>query len=169
MEFVSGREDASEVRGGEDADALARRPGDQAQAVGAKVELLGRFLARGVQHGTGRGRLAQDARRGLEHERRLADPRLTTQQHQGTRHEAAAEDAVHLADAHRQPADRRGGDVAEGHGRLGPRQRAPRHHPRPARADGPGRRIVSTRESHAPQWWQRPSHRAELAPQAWQT
>ena len=108
-----------------------------------------------------------DARRDLQHERRLADARLAAQQHQGARHEAAAEDPVDLGDAHGQAADAapRRRRAADGRGDPACARRAPT-----SGAGGRGR-TQDRLDQGVPRAtsWQRPSHRAELAPQAWQT
>jgi hypothetical protein len=59
-----------------------------------------RFLTRGVEH---RPDLAREMRRCLEQQRRLADAGLAAEQDERTGHDAAAEDAIELADAGRQP------------------------------------------------------------------
>src|SRR4029078_7632716 len=54
-----------------------------------------------------------DAGRGVQEERRLADPRLTAQQDQRSRDDAAAKDPVELGDRRRLARERWLSDVAE--------------------------------------------------------
>ena len=76
-----------------------------AEAVGAHLHLLGRFLAGDVE----RAALARQLRQRLEDERRLADARIAADQDHRPRHDAAAQHAVELADAARAaPLGRRG-------------------------------------------------------------
>ena len=80
-----------------------RRTVEQAQSGGAKAD-LGRPTPRRSRRGRGHrsGRAAGDAGRGLEEEGRLADARLTADEDERSRDEAAAQDPVELADADRQ-------------------------------------------------------------------
>jgi hypothetical protein len=78
---------------------VERRNAD-AEPVAAALDLMLRLLARGVQH---RPDGAREMCRGLQQERRLADARLAAEENEGAGHDAAAEHAIELADAARQP------------------------------------------------------------------
>src|SRR5690606_32438629 len=71
-----------------------------AEPLAAGLDLVLRFLAGAVEHGTER---PGEMRGRLEQQRRLADPRLAAEQHQRSRHDAPAEHAIELADPRRQP------------------------------------------------------------------
>ena len=89
-------EDALDARLGQQVE---RRVAD-AEPLAAALDLVLRFLARRVEH---RPDFAREVRGRLEQQRRLADARLAAEQHQRPRHDAAAEHAIELADAGRQP------------------------------------------------------------------
>ena len=85
----------------QDVHALAGGIVGQPQPLRPEPQLPAGFLAGGVQDGdlgAGPG-AAGHAGGGLQHERRLADAGLAAQQHERPGHEAAAQDAVELADA----------------------------------------------------------------------
>ncbi len=89
-------EDVLETRFGEQIEG---RVADR-EALTARLDLVLGFLPGAVQHGTdGPGHV----RGGLEQQRGLADPGLAAEQHERSRHDAAAEHAVELVDAGRQP------------------------------------------------------------------
>ena len=92
-------DDPTDVVLGEDPHTLARWPVEQAEASRPQPDLAGRLLARGIQHAGRPARRVAEARRGLEQERRLADPGLAAEQHERSGHEPAAEDPVELGDA----------------------------------------------------------------------
>ena len=107
--------DPSDLRLRDDLDRLADGPGP-ARGARRGAAPARRLLAGRVEHLAAGPR---DAGRDLQQQRRLADPGLAAQQHDRPGHEAAAEDAVELADpdrpaelARRRPA-RSSGD---GHG-----------------------------------------------------
>ena len=88
-------------------------------------------------------------------------PGLAAEQHERSRHDAAAEHAIELADARRHPLGDDGVDVldtacdvAAAERRRGPAPIAPA-----------GATFSSTNEFHAPQSGQRPSHFCDCAPQ----
>ena len=99
---------------------------------------------------------------GLEHERGLADPGLAAEQHDRTADQAAAEDAVELADP---DGDARG--VGQPDGRAGGRPRPPRSWRGSAAAPAPlgSRTTVSTRLFQVPQVRHWPSQRRKTSPQ----
>ena len=106
------------------------------------------------------------AGRDLEQERRLADAGLAADQHERTRHEAAAEHAVELADARRAGAAGR-------HRRRRRARRARRRRagvaPPAGRGRAGSRTSVSTRLFQTPQLRHWPSQRRKASPQLWQT
>ena len=107
--------DPPDLRLGDDPDPVAAGAVEQAEPGGPQPDLGGGLLAGRVQdRGAGRG----DARGGLEQERRLADPRFATDQHDGALDEPAAEDAIELADPDRAARDVRLRDGPK-RGRLG--------------------------------------------------
>jgi hypothetical protein len=59
-----------------------------------------RFLAGRIEH---RAHVAGKVRRGLKKECRLPDARFAAEQHQRSRDDAAAQDAIELVDAGREP------------------------------------------------------------------
>src|SRR5690606_22673688 len=67
----------------------------------AQRDLIERFLARHVAYGAACGEI----RDRLEQQRRLADPRVPAEQNDGSRHEAAAEHAIELAEPALEPLD----------------------------------------------------------------
>ncbi len=75
-------------------------PGVEVQAVGAELDLLGRFLGRDVDDRP--VRLTEHSGC-LENEGGLADARVTTEEHKRTRHEATTEDAPEFGDRDRDP------------------------------------------------------------------
>ena len=83
-------------------------------------------------------------------ERRLADPRRAAQQHERSRHEAAAEHAIELADPRRQAPHRgRAPPRLSGRGPVPGGLRRPSRRRRRARAPGrPSARVARTRSSH---------------------
>ena len=89
-------EDALEAGLGEQVE---RRVAD-AEPLAARLDLMLGFLARAVEHRADR---ARHVRRRLQQQRRLADARLAAEQHQRSRDDAAAEHAIELVDAGRQP------------------------------------------------------------------
>ena len=103
---------------------------------------------------------------GLQEERRLADPRLAADEDERPRHEAAAEDAVELAEADRQARHAR--SSASAASATGCRRRDARRAGR-GRAGGAARTTVSTREFQAPQARHWPSQRRKASPHDWQT
>ncbi len=70
--------------------------GGVAQPVGPQPELLGRFLAAGIQHPATAG---LQPRGGLEQQGRLADAGLAADQRHRARHDAAAEHEVEFGEA----------------------------------------------------------------------
>ena len=102
-ERVRRREDAAEVRRGEHLD---RRPprGRRPAPAGRRAGGAARPTPRRWRTSTGRPAPAwrRTPAADLQHERGLADARLAAEQHQRARHQAAAQDPVDLADAHRQ-------------------------------------------------------------------
>ena len=78
---------------------IERRRAD-AEPIAAALDLVLGLLARRVEHRTD---LAREVRGGLQQQRRLADARLAAEQHERAGHDAAAEHAIELADAGRQP------------------------------------------------------------------
>ena len=89
-------EDALEAGFGQQ---IQRRLADR-QPLAARFDLVLGFLARAVEHRPDR---ARHVRRRLQQQRRLADARLAAEQHQRSGHDAAAEHAIELVDAGRQP------------------------------------------------------------------
>jgi hypothetical protein len=85
-----GREDRLDIGLGKQPDPVAR----QSEPMGAQPDLLGRLLAADVEHRAG----ARERGARLEQERRLADPRITPDQHHRAGHQAAPQHAVQLAD-----------------------------------------------------------------------
>ena len=88
-------------------DALEARLGQQVQRrvadgepLAARLDLMLGLLAGAVEHGPDR---ARHVRRRLEQQRRLADARFTAEEHQRPRDHTAAEHAIELSDAGRQP------------------------------------------------------------------
>ena len=162
-------DDPADLALGDDPDARRPRAVEQPEPRGAQPDLPGRFLAGGVEDVAVGGRQASGhAGRGLEEERRLADPRLAADQHERPGDEAAAQDPVELADARRQARHVGLADVepaATGAPRTaaGDRRRASRA----ARAGS--RTTVSTRVFQAAQARHWPSQRRNASPQAWQT
>jgi hypothetical protein len=87
-----------------------------AEPVAAALHLVLGFLARGVED---RAVIAREVRRRLEQQRGLADAGLAAEQHQRPGHDAAAEHAVELVDAGREPLGVRRLDLAVELGRAG--------------------------------------------------
>jgi hypothetical protein len=104
--------DPVDRRLGKDPDP-GRRPVKQAESLGAETDLGDRFLAGRVQDAQG-ARTRGDPGGRLEEERRLAYPRLAADEDERTRDEPAAEDAVELRDADREPRLVRLADVGKG-------------------------------------------------------
>src|SRR5688500_16419922 len=67
-----------------------------AETVGAQLDLAQRLLAGDVEQGA-----YLQTRAHLRHQRRLADARVTADEHEGALDDAATEDAVELADSRR--------------------------------------------------------------------
>src|SRR2546425_3469222 len=88
-------EDAFQTRFGEQ---IERRPADR-QALPARLDLVLRFFARAVQHGTDR---SGHVRGGLQEQRRLADARFAAEKDQRSRYDPSPKHAVALADARRE-------------------------------------------------------------------
>ena len=80
-------------------EQVQRRPAD-AEPFAARFDLMLRLLAGAVEDRPDRSR---DARRRLQQQGRLANPRLAAEQHERSGDDAAAEDAIELVDARRQP------------------------------------------------------------------
>ncbi len=97
-------EDPLEAGLGEDVERRAL----DAEALAARLDLVLGFFARAVEH---RPDGLREVRRRLQQQRRLADARLAADQHERSRHDAAAEHAIELADAGRQPLGDDGVDV----------------------------------------------------------
>ncbi len=76
------------------------RRGADAKAIAAALDLVLGLFAGCVEN---RADLAREVRGRLQQQRRLADARLAAEQHERTGHDAAAEHAIELADAGRQP------------------------------------------------------------------
>ena len=79
-------------------EQIKRRRADR-QSLAARLDLMLRFFARAVQHGTDRARHVGGR---LQQQRGLADAGLAAEQHERSRHDAAAEYAIEFADACRQ-------------------------------------------------------------------
>ena len=91
-------------------------------------------------------------RKSHEEERRLADPGVAGDEHEARRDEAAAEHAVELGDAGRDPLGVGGLDLDEAEQAAGPAAGAPR-------TPGAGASArSSTSVPHSPHDGQRPSH-----------
>jgi len=125
------------------ADTVGRGTRQEAQTGGPESHLARRLLARRVQDRTP-GRRPRQAGRGLQEERRFADPRLATDEDERTRDEPATEDAVELVDADPQTSQVRISDGCE----------AGRGATRPGRVTGPDRarpalRLVNDRLDQA--------------------
>ena len=119
-----------------------------------------RFLAGAVEH---RADGARHVRGRLQQQRGLADARLAAEQHERAGHDAAAEHAIELVDAGRQPRVLFDLDVRvelRGAGRAGQRVAMARRRARRPLSCG----RSSTSEFHAPQSAQRPSHFGDCAP-----
>jgi hypothetical protein len=71
-----------------------------AHALAARFDLVLGFFAGAVENRTERPR---EVRGRLQQQRRLADPRFAAEEHQRPWHHTAAEHAIELADARRQP------------------------------------------------------------------
>ena len=128
------------------ADTVRRRTRQQPETGGPESHLARGLLARRVQHRTPAGRPRQSGR-GLEEERRLADPRLAADEDERSRDEPAAEDAVELVDADAQTRQVRVGDGREagrGAARHRSRRRTGPRAPRAASRGRPSRRGCST-------------------------
>src|SRR5262249_60080819 len=80
-------------------EQIQRRAAD-VQSLAARFDLMFGLFARAVQHWTDRPR---HVRRRLQQQRRLADARFAAEQHERSWHDAAAEDAIELIDARREP------------------------------------------------------------------
>ncbi len=103
---VDRREHRVEVRLRDDRHLEGRR----AEPLRAQLDLGGRLLPRHVEDvAAGRGEVAERGAR----ERRLADAGRTADEDERTRHDAAAEHAIELADAGAEPLDPRRLDVAQ--------------------------------------------------------
>ena len=160
-------DDPADAGLGDDADRVADRPAGQPEPPRAQPDLRRPTPrpSRRARVGAGRG----DAGRGLEQERGLADARLAAQQDDRPGDEAAAQDAVELADADRAPQlvvvdGARGGS---GTGVAAPRRcRSSRFS---ARGRGDSRTTVSTSVFQSPQVRHWPSQRSTAAPHDWQT
>ena len=149
-------EDALEAGLGEDVE---RRPLD-AEPLAARLDLVLGLLAGAVEHRADRLR---EVRRRLQQQRRLADARLAADEHQRAGHDAAAEHAIELADAGRQPLGHDRIDVGvELRPRRAARARnASRSPPAPTRRRD--RALLDHRVPRAASG-QRPSHFADWAP-----
>ena len=95
------RDDDGHVGAREHAQGAVGRTAEEPQTLSAEVQLSGRFFRAGIEHACfelvvshGRG----EGSRQLQHERGLADARLTAEQQHGAWHEAAAQQAVDLSD-----------------------------------------------------------------------
>ena len=142
-----------------------QRRGADAEAIAAALDLVLGLLARRVEH---RADFAREVRGRLQQQRGLADAGLAAEQHQRPGHDAAAEHAIELADAGRQP-----------HGVAPfrpPRTASPSSRRRTARSGSPLPRAApasaarsSTSEFQAPHSAQRPIHFGACAPHSWQT
>ena len=86
---------------------IERRPLD-AKTLAARLDLVLGFFAGAVEH---RSDGPREVRRRLQQQRRLADPRLPADEHERAGDDAAAEHAIELADAGRQPLGDDGVDV----------------------------------------------------------
>ena len=71
-----------------------------AEPLAARLDLVLGLFARAVEH---RAERLREVRRRLQQQRGLADARLAADQHERSRHDAAAEHAIELADPGRQP------------------------------------------------------------------
>ena len=143
---------------------IQRRRAD-AETIAAALDLMLGLLARRVEH---RADLAREVRRRLQQQRRLADAGLAAEQHERAGHDAAAEHAIELADAGRQPHGVRSLDLrvqlrASRRAELGVAVR------RPLRAAAARPARSSTSEFQAPHSVQRPIHLGACAPHSWQT
>ena len=104
---LGGRQDGIQGGLGQDLDPGPGHAGGQPQSVRPEVELVRRLLTRGVEHiratvgiaDRRRPVMTSDPGRDLQHQRRLADTRLPAEQHQGARHQTAAEHPVDFRDA----------------------------------------------------------------------
>ena len=137
-------EDALETGLGQDVERRAL----DAEPLAARLDLVLRLFARAVEH---RPERLREVRGCLEQQRRLADARLAADEHQRPRDDAAAEHAVELADAGRQPLGDERVDVRV---QLRPRGRPPgctasrcRPSRRPVPALPAPRRASSTRRT----------------------
>ena len=152
-------EDAFEAGLGEQVE---RRVADR-EPLAARLDLVLGFLARAVEHGPDR---ARHVRGRLQQQRRLADAGLAAEEHERPGHDAAAEHAIELADAGREPLVLLELDV-----RVQPRRAGGRGAGIPVRRGSPARGSArsSTNEFQAPQSAQRPSHFDDCEPHSWQT
>jgi Ca-activated chloride channel family protein len=89
-------EDALDARFGEQVE----RRGADTEAIAAALDLVLGFFARGVED---RPDLPREMRGGLQQQCRLADARLTAEQNERAWHDPAAQHAIELVDAGRQP------------------------------------------------------------------
>ena len=134
-----------------------------AQPLAAALHLVLGFLARGVEH---RADGAGEVRRRLQQQRGLADAGLAAEQHERARHDAAAEHAVELVDAGRQPHGLRRFDVGVQR-RACSTRRAARSGARAPGAASTAR--SSTSVFQPPHSAQRPIHFGACAPHSWHT
>ena len=125
------------------------------ETTGTQARLLDGFLARDVEN---RPAGSGDAGRGLQQQGRLADARITPDQHGGRRHQATAQHAIQFGYSGRTPRRRFGaaGQINERHPLAGE-----------ALGGGPGRGVIasSTMLFHSPHASQRPPHFGLTAPQ----
>ena len=89
-------EDVLEARFGEQVEGCVA----DREALATRLDLVLGFFTGAVQHGTDG---PSHIRGGLEQQRRLADAGLPSEQHERSRHDAAAQHAIELVDAGRQP------------------------------------------------------------------
>ena len=141
------RADRVELGLGEDLDVVAA-----AEPRRAQLHLRHRLLAGDEQ----RPPLARDRAERGQQERRLADAGLAADEHERRRDEPAAEHAVELGHAGRDPVGLLGDDVDEPERRAGPRRRRCG-----ARARGS---ASATIVPNSPQPGQRPSQRPDVVP-----
>ena len=149
---------SSRMRSMQVSDEQIERRGADAQPIAAALDLVLGLLARRVEH---RPDLAREVRGRLQQQRGLADARLAAEQHQRPGHDAAAEHAIELVDAGREPHALRGFDFCVQLGRRCCRKLRVSAACRPLRPTGSATRS-STSEFQAPHSLQRPIHFGRL-------
>ena len=145
-------------------EQIERRAADR-EPLAARLDLMLGLLARAVED---RAAAARHVRGGLQQQRRLADAGLAAEEDQRSRHDAAAEDAIELVDAGREPRMLLDVDVRIEACRARAAGKRVAMAP-PAAAAGSGCGRSSTNEFHAPQSPHRPSHLGDCEPHSWQT